>query len=61
MLLEDLGVVVTGGASGIGEATATHLAPEGARVVVADVSEENGRAVAESIPFGRRQGMVHRL
>jgi NAD(P)-dependent dehydrogenase (short-subunit alcohol dehydrogenase family) len=41
--------VITGGASGIGEASARRLAAEGASVVVADIDEERGLAVAESI------------
>jgi 2-hydroxycyclohexanecarboxyl-CoA dehydrogenase len=40
-------VVVTGGASGIGKATALLLAREGARVFVGDVNEAGGRAAAE--------------
>lgn len=40
--------LVTGGASGIGAATARRFAGEGARVCVADLSEE-GKAVAEEI------------
>ena len=39
-------VIVTGGASGIGAATARAFAAEGARVVVADVDRERGREVA---------------
>ena len=38
--------VVTGGASGIGEASARQLAAAGSRVVVADLNEERGQAVA---------------
>lgn len=41
--------VVTGGASGIGEATARQLAAGGARVVVADLNDERGKAVADEI------------
>ncbi|MDX6198117.1 MAG: hypothetical protein QOJ79_1268 [Actinomycetota bacterium] len=41
--------VVTGGASGLGEATARLLAERGAIVVVADVQEDKGKAVAGSI------------
>jgi NAD(P)-dependent dehydrogenase (short-subunit alcohol dehydrogenase family) len=41
--------LVTGGASGIGAATCELLAADGARVVVADVDEERGRAVAERL------------
>ncbi len=38
--------IVTGGASGIGRATAELLAAEGARVAVADLDEAGARAVA---------------
>lgn len=41
--------VITGGASGFGAATARLMAAEGAKVLVADVQDELGRAVAESI------------
>lgn len=41
--------VVTGAASGIGEATARRFAAEGARVVVSDLDEEAGRRLAAEI------------
>ena len=41
--------VVTGGASGIGRATAVRLADEGARVVVADIDVAGARKVADEI------------
>ncbi len=41
--------VVTGAASGIGAATAERLAEEGAAVVLADIAEERGQAVAAQI------------
>jgi 3-oxoacyl-[acyl-carrier protein] reductase len=41
--------IVTGAAQGIGEAYARRFAAEGARVVVTDVNDEKGRAVATSI------------
>ena len=41
--------IVTGGASGLGEGTARMLAREGASVVVADLQEERGAAVAKEI------------
>lgn len=47
--LEGKSAVITGGASGIGLATARRLAAEGARVVIADVSEERGTAAAQEV------------
>ena len=41
--------IVTGGASGIGAASATALAAEGARVVVADVDRDRGPTVAREV------------
>ncbi len=41
--------IVTGGASGIGEASARQLAALGSRVVIADLNEEQGAAVAKEI------------
>ena len=45
--------VVTGGASGIGRATALRLAAEGAEVLIGDVDEAGARAVAAEDGFGR--------
>src|SRR5215468_10818891 len=42
-------VIVTGAASGFGEAIATRFASEGANVVVADVDEQGGRRTADTI------------
>jgi NAD(P)-dependent dehydrogenase (short-subunit alcohol dehydrogenase family) len=41
--------IVTGGASGIGAAVARQLADRGARVVVADLNAERGKALAHEI------------
>lgn len=41
--------VVTGGASGIGLATARRFAAEGARVVIGDLDEATGTAAAEAV------------
>ena len=46
MEMQDRAVIVTGGASGIGRATALLLAREGARVFVGDIDENGGQAVA---------------
>jgi meso-butanediol dehydrogenase/(S,S)-butanediol dehydrogenase/diacetyl reductase len=49
MRLADKVVLITGGASGIGEACARTYAREGAKVVVADVNVEGGERVAGEI------------
>ena len=41
--------VITGAGSGIGRACALRFAGEGARIAVADIAEEAGRAVAAEI------------
>jgi NAD(P)-dependent dehydrogenase (short-subunit alcohol dehydrogenase family) len=49
MELNGITAIVSGGASGLGEATARELAAAGSFVVVADLSEERGKAVAAEI------------
>lgn len=49
MELKGTPVLVTGGASGLGEATAQHLAELGARVTVLDIHHERAQAVAGRI------------
>lgn len=41
--------VVTGGASGIGEATVRKFVAEGAKVVIGDLNKERGQALAEEL------------
>jgi NAD(P)-dependent dehydrogenase (short-subunit alcohol dehydrogenase family) len=47
--LNGASAIVTGGGSGIGEASAKALAALGARVVIADLKQETGQAVASAI------------
>ncbi|MEW5989535.1 MAG: glucose 1-dehydrogenase [Chloroflexota bacterium] len=49
MRLQDKICLITGGAAGIGRATAAKFAAEGATVVIADLNEEAGRATAASL------------
>lgn len=44
--------IVTGGASGIGEATSRLFAKNGAKVVIADIQDERGRMVAGEVAKG---------
>ena len=49
MDINGISAIVTGGGSGLGEATARLLAERGARVVVVDMQDEKGEAVAKDI------------
>lgn len=49
MQVREMAAVVTGGASGLGEATARRLASDGARVAILDLDEARGRSVAADI------------
>jgi NAD(P)-dependent dehydrogenase (short-subunit alcohol dehydrogenase family) len=55
--LEGKVAVITGGASGIGEATVRLFVDEGCRVVVADVLDERGRRLVDAI--GKSAVYVH--
>lgn len=46
---EGMSAIVTGGASGLGRATAEALAATGIRVAIFDISEEAGEAIAKNI------------
>ncbi|MFT3804841.1 MAG: 3-hydroxyacyl-CoA dehydrogenase [Burkholderiaceae bacterium] len=52
MQLKDKVVLVTGGASGLGGATARMAAEQGARVLIADLNEELGNQHAKAIGAG---------
>ncbi|SNR99224.1 SDR family oxidoreductase [Actinomadura mexicana] len=49
MDLNGVSAVVSGGASGLGEATVRALAAEGAKVVIADLNEDRGKALADEL------------
>lgn len=55
--LEGKIAVITGGASGIGEGTARRFVEEGARVVIADLQDDPGQALAASL--GTQARFVH--
>ena len=57
MQIEGNVAIVTGAASGLGEATARRLHAAGAAVVVADMNEDRGRAVVADL--GDRAEFVH--
>lgn len=52
--------LITGGASGIGKATAERISAEGGTVVIADLQDEAGREVAAGLESkGGRAAFVH--
>jgi NAD(P)-dependent dehydrogenase (short-subunit alcohol dehydrogenase family) len=55
MRLKDKVAIITGGAHGMGEAEVRLFAREGARVVIADVLQSEGEAVAADIVASQRQ------
>ncbi len=52
MKLKDKVCLVTGGAAGIGKATAVKFAQEGATVIICDMNEEVGQATAKELGNG---------
>jgi NAD(P)-dependent dehydrogenase (short-subunit alcohol dehydrogenase family) len=52
MQIDSAGALVSGGASGLGEATVRRLHGAGARVVIADLNREKGEDLAEELGAG---------
>jgi len=52
MQIDGSGALVAGGASGLGEATSRALHAAGARVVIADLNEDKGHALADELGEG---------
>ncbi|WP_249593852.1 SDR family NAD(P)-dependent oxidoreductase [Peribacillus frigoritolerans] len=61
MLLKDKVAVITGGASGIGKATALKYAKEGAKVVVADFNEDGATETVEQIKDSGGAGVAYKV
>jgi len=49
MEIRGLAAIVTGGASGLGKATAAMLAANGAKVTIFDLNEEAGQSAAKEM------------
>lgn len=58
MNLRDKVVIVTGGGSGIGKATAMHFAHHGAQVVVCDINKEAAEEVVDEIKGNKGKGLA---
>jgi NAD(P)-dependent dehydrogenase (short-subunit alcohol dehydrogenase family) len=49
MIIKDVSAIVSGGVSGLGEATTRRLVAGGARVVMMDLNEEKGKAMEDEL------------
>ncbi|HEY4073988.1 MAG TPA: glucose 1-dehydrogenase [Herbaspirillum sp.] len=58
--LEDRVAIVTGGGHGIGKAYAVRLASEGAKIVIAELDEKAGQAVAQELNAAGHQAIAIR-
>ena len=60
VLLKDRVAIITGGAVGIGRGIALKFAEEGCSVVIADISEAEGKKTAEAVSKKGREGVFIR-
>ena len=58
MEIKNKGVLITGGASGLGGACAQLLAQQGAKVAIADLNGESGRRAGGQVERGREHGYI---
>jgi hypothetical protein len=61
MDLTNASAIVTGGAGGLGSATVRRLAQKGAKVVIADVSDERSEALAREVGSGSLYVLTDRI
>jgi len=59
MQIDNVVAVITGGASGIGEAIAMNLAKRGARIVLGDLNEESLKRVVKNIKDAGGEAVYH--
>ena len=55
MNIQDKVAVITGGASGLGLATAKALAEKGAKLMLLDLNEDNAKAAVAELPHQRHR------
>lgn len=59
--LENKAAIVTGGSSGIGEATVNEMVKEGAKVLIADINDEVGEKLANQYNSDKKTVVYHHV